>query len=63
MGGNDNFDAEMRLVDVMQRTRSLYLKYLGAVRLRVAGARPMYRHSHPCVMAQTSVLIEPHKRW
>jgi [glutamine synthetase] adenylyltransferase / [glutamine synthetase]-adenylyl-L-tyrosine phosphorylase len=29
LGGSDNFDPEMRLVEVMQRTRGLYLKYLG----------------------------------
>ena len=29
-GGSDNFDPEMRLVEVMQKTRQVYLKYLGA---------------------------------
>jgi [glutamine synthetase] adenylyltransferase / [glutamine synthetase]-adenylyl-L-tyrosine phosphorylase len=29
LGGSDNFDPEMRLVEVMQRTRSLYWKHLG----------------------------------
>lgn len=30
LGGSDNFNSEMRLVEVMRRTRIVYAKYLGA---------------------------------
>ena len=29
LGGSDNFNPEMRLAEVMERTRSVYRKYLG----------------------------------